>query len=307
MAENRCAGPVGRRGFLRAGLAGFASLSLPGLLRLHAQEGTRPKTAVILVWLRGGASHLETYDPKPDAPSEIRGVFGAAPTRVSGMRVSELLPLHAKISDKFTLVRSMTHTGDPDVQDKPKPVYPDRMTVANLIRADRERPLPNYVGVNPVERYDGFQIAGSAYVSSSYGPFVVTGDPNDPRFEVPNIVLKDSAQADRLTGRVGLKQRLDGLARAMDRSDMMTSMDAFEAQALQLLTSPRARHAFDLSREPDSVRDRYGRHAWGQQCLMARRLVEAAVEITPRPSTGRCADASGTGTITPSTTTSSTR
>jgi len=290
-----CPGPVSRRGFLRVGLYGFANLSLPGLLRLRAQQESpksKPKTAVILVWLRGGASHLETYDPKPDAPSETRGVFGASATCVAGVRVSDLLPLHAKIADKFTLVRSMSHTGgghpagslqmltgDPDPQDKLRPVFPDWMTVAHLLRSDRSRPLPNYVGVNPIATYDGFQIAGSAYVSSSYGPFSVTGDPSDPHFEVPNIGLKDAAQAERVSDRVRLKRRLDGLLRAADASGTMEAVDGFEAQALQLLTSPAARDAFDLGREPDRVRDRYGRHAWGQQCLMARRLVEAGVEI----------------------------
>jgi uncharacterized protein (DUF1501 family) len=160
-----CPGPLPRRAFLRAGLAGFASLSLPGLLRLRsaAAQEARPKTAVILVWLRGGASHVDTYDPKPDASSEFRGIFSPISTRVSGMRVSELLPLHARISDKFTLVRSMSHTGgghpagslqmlsgDPAAQDKLQPIYPDWMTVANFVRADRTRSLPNYVGVNPI-------------------------------------------------------------------------------------------------------------------------------------------------------------
>src|SRR5207247_5947417 len=126
--------PLPRRELLPLGLSGFASLSLPALFRARAHaapQETKPKTAVILVWLRGGAPHLETYDPKPDASSDFRGVFGPISTRVSGLRVSELLPLHAKIADKFTLVRSMSHTGgghpagslqmltgDPDPQDK---------------------------------------------------------------------------------------------------------------------------------------------------------------------------------------------
>ncbi len=290
-----CPGPLKRREFLRIGLSGFASLSLPGLLQLRAQAaGAKPelKTAVILVWLRGGASHLETYDPKPDAPSEYRGVFDSIATRVPGMRLCELLPRHAKIADKFTLLRSMSHTGgghpagslqmltgDTDPQDKEKPVFPDWMTVANLLRDDRKRTLPNYVGVNPVIRYDNFTIAGSAYVNPAYGPFMVMGDPNQPKFEVPNIGLKDEVQGERLSRRIQLKQGLDRLNRAVDHSGTMGAMDDFEAQALSLLTSPAAREAFDLSREPDHIRDLYGRHQWGQQCLMARRLVEAGVEI----------------------------
>ena len=292
-----CPGPLPRREFLRAGLAGFGALSLPGLWRLRAElgrEAARERTAVILVWLRGGASHLETYDPKPDAPSEYRGVFGPTSTRVSGMQLCELLPRHARIADRFTLLRSMTHTGgghpagslqmltgDPDAQDKEKPKFPDWMTIANFVRSKEARSgaLPNYVGVNPVVRYDNFTIAGSGYLNPAYGPFSVTGDPNDPQFEVPNIGYQGRAEAERLTDRIGLKRSLDRLERAVDQSGSMRAMDDFEAQALTLLTSPGAREAFDLSREPDSIRDRYGRNEWGQQCLMARRLVEAGVEI----------------------------
>jgi len=284
-----------RREFLRVGLSGFASLSLPGLLQLRARGGTEsraPKTAIILVWLRGGASHLETYDPKPDAPSEFRGIFNSIPTVVPGMRLGELLPRHARIADKFTLLRSMTHsggghpagslqmlTGDPDPQDKEKPVFPDWMTVANYLRSGPKRTLPNYIGVNPVVRYDNFTIAGSAYVNPSYGPFAITGDPNDPHFEVPDIGLRDPAQATRLNDRSRLREKLDRLDRAIDQSGVMRAMDDYEGQALTLLTSPAARNAFDLTQESDPTRDRYGRHAWGQQCLMARRLVEAGVEI----------------------------
>lgn len=293
-----CPGPLRRREFLKVGLSGFASLSLPGLLRLRAdavapnKSRAGERTAVILVWLRGGASHLETYDPKPLAPAEFRGVFGSISSRVPGMKFCELLPRHAKIADKFTLLRSMTHTGaghpagslqmltgDTDVQDKEKPIFPDWMTVANYLRTDRTRELPNYVGVNPVVRYDNFTIAGSAYVNPAYGPFSVLGDPNDPQFEVQNIGLKDPEAGARLKDRSDLKHRLDQLSRSVDQSGEMGALDDFEAQALRLLTSDHARRAFDLRLEPDSVRERYGRHQWGQQCLMARRLVEAGVEI----------------------------
>lgn len=294
-AAGACPGPIPRREFLRVGLSGFATLSLPGLLQLRARASEpdrSPKTAVILVWLRGGASHLETYDPKPGAPSEFRGVFNTIPTNVPGTQLCELLPRHARIADKFTLLRSMTHTGgghpagslqmltgDTDAQDKEKPIFPDWMTVANFLRSDPKRALPNYVGVNPVVRYDNFTIAGSAYVNPSHGPFAITGDPNDPHFEIPNIGLLDPAQVTRLNDRTRLRAKLDRIDRAMDHSGVMGAIDGFEAQALSLLTSPAARDAFDLSREPDKIRERYGRHQWGQQCLMARRLVEAGVEI----------------------------
>src|ERR1044072_5354114 len=145
-------------------------------------------------------------------------------------------------------------TGDADPQDKEKTIFPDWMTVANFLRPDRSRSLPNYVGVNPVTRYDSFTIAGSAYVGPSYGPFTVNGDPNDPHFSVPNIGYKDPAQSERLSDRIRLKQSLDRLERAVDQSGTMRAIDDFEAQALSLLTSPLARQAFDLIRGPDHVR-----------------------------------------------------
>ncbi|MSR66718.1 MAG: DUF1501 domain-containing protein [Pedosphaera sp.] len=282
-----------RREFIRVGLGGFGALTLPGLLRLRAQATERPvETAVILVWLRGGCSHLDTYDPKPEAPIEFRGPFQTLATRVPGLRLTELLPRHAKIADKFTLLRSMSHTGgghpagslqmltgDTDPADKRKPVFPDWMSVTNLLRRSRRKTVPNYVGVNPVAGYDGFQIAGSAYVNPAYGPFSVTGDPSLPNFVVPNIGLKENGQVETLRDRVALRQSLDRLSRAADRHGSMGALDDFEAQALTLLTHPSARDAFDLSREPDALRDRYGRNAWGQQCLMARRLVEAGVSV----------------------------
>lgn len=285
---------VPRREFLRAGLAGFGTLSLPALYRMQAQAAQSPheRTAVILVWLRGGASHLETYDPKPATTSDFRGPYSPIATRTPGLDICELLPRHAEIADKFTILRSMAHTGgghpagslqvlsgDPDRQDKLKPGYPDWMTVAHYLRSDPNRKLPNYVGVNAVTRYDSFTIAGPAYLGPSYEPFNVTGDPSRPNFEVPNIGLKHPGQAEHLEQRVSLRKSFDRMRRDLDQSGVMQAVDDFEAQALNLLTSSQTRDAFDISREPEAVRDRYGRNQWGQQCLMARRLVEAGVEI----------------------------
>lgn len=283
-----------RREILRAGLTGFASLSLAGLYASRARAAatsTSEKTAVILVWLRGGASHLETFDPKPEAQTEFRGPYRAIDTSVPGIQICELLPRLAKIADRYALLRSMAHTGgghpagslqvlagDHDAQDKLQPILPDWMSVASYLRRDPARSIPNYVAVNPVDRYDNFTIAGPTYLGPSFEPFKLLGDPNRPEFEVPNIGLPVDQQA-RLRQRLDLKQSLDLMRRDMDQSGVMSAIDGFEAQALNLLTSPAAREAFDLSREADSVRERYGRNAWGQQCLMARRLVEAGVEI----------------------------
>jgi uncharacterized protein (DUF1501 family) len=284
-----------RREFLRAGLAAFGTLSLPALFRLRA-ESARPtaqeRTAVIVVWLRGGASHLETYDPKPDSPAEYRGPYAALATRTPGLRVSELLPRHAALSDRFTILRSMAHTGgghpagslqllsgDPDPNDKLKPVYPDFMSVAHHLRYDARRALPNYVGVNPIVRYDNFTIAGPGYLGETYAPFAVTGDPNAPDFRVPNVGLADRSRQERLTERVSLQKKFDILRRELDRSGTLQTMDRFEGQALNLLTIPQAARAFHLRQENPRLRDRYGRNQWGQQLLLARRLIEAGVDI----------------------------
>ena len=284
-----------RREFLRTGLAAFGGLTLPSLYRLRAEAGrpaTQNRTAVILVWLRGGASHLDTYDPKPDAPSEYHGPFAPIATQVPGLRVTELLPRHARIAHQFTLLRSMAHTGgghpagslqvlsgDPDAQDKLRPVYPDFMSVASHLRSNPRRPLPSYVGVNPIVNYDNFTIAGPGYLGDSYAPFAVTGDPSAPGFRVPNVGIEEPAALARLRDRLGLQRQFDSLRRELDRSGTMAAMDRFEAQALNLLTSREAAAAFDLGRESLRVRERYGMNQWGQQLLMARRLVEAGVEI----------------------------
>ncbi|MBA3313311.1 MAG: DUF1501 domain-containing protein [Planctomycetota bacterium] len=292
--QRRHQAPWRRREFLRVGLGGFASLSLPGLFQARAQAAAAASepTAVILVWLRGGASHLDTFDPKPLAPSEFRGPFSPIPTNVPGIEISELLPRLAGIADRYALVRSLSHTGgghpagslqvlsgDPDAQDKPGPRYPDWMTIANHLRSGPRRALPNYVAVNPVDAYDNFTIAGPSYLGPNYEPFAVLGDPSRPDFAVPNIGLSDETQRRRLKERVSLREGLDRLRRDVDDSGLMAATDRFESQAMDLLCSAEAQTAFDLKQEPDAVRERYGRHQWGQQCLMARRLVEAGVEI----------------------------
>ena len=288
-----CPGPSSRRGFMRMGLAGFASLSLPSIMRLQAASiagSKKSKNAVIMVWLPGGASHIDMYDPKPDAPLEYSGPFSTIGTKVPGVRFTELLPRQAKIADKFTILRSMKQnagghpagsmqllSGDPDTRDKPQPRYPDWMSVANYLRAQsgpRTNPLPAYVGVKPPTTYNG-----PAYLGDAYGPFIVSGDPNAPNFSVPNIGLTEQREVKRLDRRASLRQNLDTLEREFDRQGELGALDQFETQALTLLTSPEAKKAFDLSLEDDRTRDRYGRHAWGQQLLLARRLVEAGVDI----------------------------
>ena len=292
-STNFCNGPGSRRGFMRMGLAGFASLSLPGLLRLRAQtpqNTERQKNAVIMVWKPGGCSHIDTYDPKPNATSEYRGPFSTIETKVPGLNFSELLPMQAAIADKFTVLRSMRQTaaghpagsmqllsGDSDTRDKPKVRLPDWMSVANYMRSQegpRSNPLPIYVGVNPPTSY-----TGAAYLGDTYSPFAVQGDPNKPNFVVPNIGLSDAKEIDHIGRRSSLRQNLDTLERAFDQAGELQALDEFETQAMTLLTNPKTKDAFDLSQEDDKTRDRYGRNTWGQQLLLARRLVEAGVEV----------------------------
>ena len=287
---------LSRRELLRFGLTGFSSLTLGQLLaaREHGADknGSAAKTAIILIWLRGGQSHLDTLDPKPLAPVDFRGPFRPIRTNVPGVEVSELLPRLAKIADKYTIVRSLAHTGgghpagslqvlsgDTDPQDKLKPILPDWMSVANYLRRDPRKSIPNYVAVNPVDRYDNFTIAGSTYLGHSHDAFKITGDPNLPSFNVPNIGVRELGVLQRIQNRREIKLQIDNLNRALDASHETAALDEIEQKAFNLLTSEKARSAFEVNKEPDSVRDRYGRNRWGQQCLLARRLVEAGVEI----------------------------
>jgi hypothetical protein len=278
-----------RREFLRLGLLGLGSLAWPELLRQRAEAAvnrSRADTALLVVWLHGGASHLETYDPKPLAPAEYRGPYRPIPTRVPGLQVSELLPRHAQVAHRFTLLRSLAHTGPchdsgpqqlftgfPITVNRLKPDHPDLFAITNRLRMDPARPLPNNIGVPPIP------YLGAAYLGPAHEPFAVTGDPNDPQFEVPNIGLKDRQQRDRLDGRMHLRRRLDEMSRQAERLARQEAFDSFQAQAWNVLTGPEARRAFDLSREDPRVRDRYGRNTWGQRCLLARRLVEAGVDL----------------------------
>jgi hypothetical protein len=306
VTPHRFPGPGGRREFLRIGLAaggGLAGsgLTLPGMLRLRAEsplEKPRESTAVILVWLPGGCSHIDTYDPKPDATSEYRGPFRTIGTRIPGVHFTELLPRQAAIADKFTLLRSMAQgaaghpagsmqmlSGDDDTRDKPKPRLPDWMAVTNYLRSrqgPRENPLPRYVGVNPPLEYNG-----PAYLGDAYQPFVVNGDPSQPNFSVPNIGLADPRERERLERRVALRRQFDSLERSLEERAEFAALDRFEEQAFSLLTDPRTKAAFDLSAEDDRTRDRYGRNAWGQQLLMARRLVEAGVDVVTTSLSGK--------------------
>jgi Protein of unknown function (DUF1501) len=286
----RCPGTLGRRAFVRAGLGGLWSLGLTDLFRLRAAAGPAAPSSksVIVLWLWGGPSHMDTFDLKPDAPAEYRGLFRPIPTAASGVRICELLPRLARVADRFALVRSLSHDspghvssthtvmtgypGEPAEAPPFKPKYPDFWAVAARALGGRPGGMPPFV-VLPRVMYHG-----AAYLGTDLGPLAVTADPSRPDFGVPGVGADEGVRP-RLAGRASLLDQLDAARRALDGNGVPAGADPHRRQALDLLLGDRARAAFDLSREPDRVRDRYGRHPVGQRLLLARRLVEAGVRL----------------------------
>jgi hypothetical protein len=294
-----CPGPVSRRSFLQAGGAacglGVAGLGLGDLLRareLSQGGGPSSDTSVIFVWLPGGPPHMETYDMKPDAPSDYRGLFNPIRTNVPGMEVCELFPQHAKIADKFNIIRSIRHEfadhggGHKRFLTGRKPATPsgfvnDAPCVASMASLELEQRdtggLPNYLvlGSGRVNHVDTFSF-GSAYLGSHTHPFRISADPSRDDFKVENLEV-DQRLGDRLDDRMTLLNGFDRLRRDVDNRASMKTMDVFNQRAAKMLTSKTVREAFDLSQESDQVRDRFGRHGWGQRAILARRLVERGV------------------------------
>jgi hypothetical protein len=276
------------------GTLGVGGLGLSELLRLRAEAATAENarnndTSIIFVWLPGGPPHMEMYDMKPEAPVDYRGPYRPIHTNVPGIDVCELMPRHAKIADRFNVIRSIAHkfadhggghkrflTGRDPLQ--PTGFVNDFPMVGSVVakmRSARQAGIPNYIcGTSRGNaNVDAFSF-GAAYLGSSYTPFTFTGDPSNSKFKVQDISIDESV-ATRLEDRVQLLGTLDRLRRNVDNSGAMSSMDKFNREALGLLMSPHTRDAFDLSQESDALKDRYGRHAWGYRALLARRLVEA--------------------------------
>jgi hypothetical protein len=225
---------------------------------------------------------------KPDAPAEYRGDFRPIRTNVPGIDVCELLPRHAKVADRFSLIRSLAHTFSDHGgghkkfltgRDPLEPTgfvndYPMVGSMAAKVR-DRRGPVPDYVaGVDAGRQGIDVFSFGAAYLGPSTHPFMVVGDPSAPDFQVKDLSLRKDAEA-QLADRVELLKRFDSVPSTIDRTGTMAARDSMNRRALELVTSDKARKAFDLTLEPDRVRDRYGRHRYGQRCLLARRLVEA--------------------------------
>jgi hypothetical protein len=284
---------ITRRSFVQAGVLG--GFGLGDLFRAQAAQTFAPKVsdpAVILFWMSGGPGHMETWDPKPDAVSQIRGPFGAIPTNVPGVRFGELLPEEAKLMDKLAILRGVNHgTGDhtkgnhwmltgfegPDF-NKPDFMVQRRPSMGSAVAKLRgpNRPgLPPYAAVPHLRGGTDNFFHYAAYLGRSFNPFDTDADPNKPGFRVRNLALPKDMPFDRLEDRKSLRAALDNYTKAAD--ERAGVLDPHAERAFSLLSGKQAAAAFDIAAEPDRVRDRYGRHTFGQSALLARRLVEAGV------------------------------
>ena len=287
----RCPGPMPRREFLQLGSLALGGLSLTDLLAQRAAAGHNdPHTSVILLYCHGGPSQLETYDLKPQAPSDYRSVFSPIATNVPGLDICELFPLQAKLADKFSLVRSLHHemsshsdggievlTGKtpvkPDPTSQSKSDHPDLGSVASRIRGMNSRAIPPYVAI-PNKLY----MTRPRYVGSHHGPFEV-GDPSSTNYKTPQLNIVAGRNDNGLNDRRALLGQLDRFRRDVDRQSPLLATDKFRDLAFRMLTSPETAAAFDIGQEDDKLRDRYGRNIWGQGCLLARRLAEAGTAV----------------------------
>ena len=290
----RCLGPT-RRSFLELGAYSLCGLGL-GNLAEAAKTNDKEDPAVIFVWLPGGPSHMEMYDMKPDAPAEYRGIFSPIRTNNPDLQVCELMPMHAKCADRYNIIRSVHHTfsdhggGHKRFMTARRPKEPtgtlnDAPAMTSFIEAALRKKgaakggLPTNIGLIKKGRHniDTFAL-GAAWMGKQNTPFIVNGDPNEKDFKIENLTINES-MADRLQDRISLLRGVDNLRRDIDANKTIGSMDNFNKQAMDMLFSAAFRNAFDLSLENDSVRDRFGRHAWGQRAILARRLVEAGARF----------------------------
>ncbi len=278
-----------RRGMLKAGLAGMAGLSLPDLLRVRAEAASSGRAmsrgkSVILLWMAGGPSHIDTWDPKPDAPREIRGPFGTIATKIPGVRLSEYLPKQAAMLDLMTIIRSVDcrfsnhqpntvmQTANPEAEPRLNPLasrFPGFQAVVAKHHGANQPGLPPAVHLNV---RDKTHFAWSGYLGKRYEPFI--GDNVGKLLELPGGLTLD-----RLQNRQSLAQQMDKLRRDLDTSGAMEAMDRYGQQAYDIIAGARAQAAFDVTQEPAAVIARYGDHEWSQKALLARRLVEAGVSF----------------------------
>lgn len=275
-----------RRCALKVGTLGLASLSHTTLLgqRVCAEEGrSKPNRSVIHVFLGGGPSHIDTFDMKPSAPLENRGEFKPIVSSLPGMMVCEHLPFMSRVMDRVAVLRSVSHaepnhlpashwvmTGYRPTVAAPRNFNPYCGAVVSKLRGANVPGMPAYVGI-PRKQIFG----GAAYLGTEFNPFTTVSEPNAADFRVRSLSLPAQINEERLNDRNGLRRDLDRLASQIERTSEDESWDSFTEAAVEMVTSPAVRTAFDIQQEPTSIREFYGRTITGQRCLLARRLVEA--------------------------------
>jgi hypothetical protein len=291
---------LSRRSLLKAGAVGLTGLNLPNLLRAETAGPALKARAKHILFLHqwGGPSQIDTFDMKPDAPDGIRGEFKPIASSVPTIPVTEHLPRFAKVLHRCAQVRSVNHTmrnhnsagyysltgHAPPIDDirirDTQELYPSYGSTVAKLRPVTDPAIPSFVSFPYVLR-DGSVTPGqtASFLGKSFDPFFVGQDPSRRDFRLPELSLPESRPLERLDDRRGLLRMLDDQGDLLDWSGTARGIDAFYDRALTMLASPKVKKAFDLSLEPDAVRDAYGRTSYGQSCLLARRLLEAGVRF----------------------------
>ncbi len=283
-----------RRDFLHAGALSMLGLTMPEFLALQAQGQARKDKDVncIMLFLLGAPSQLDTWDMKPNAPAEIRGPFKPIKTNVPGIEISEIFPRMSKHADKFSIVRSVYHTAAA-VHDTGHQMmqtgrlftggleHPHIGCVLGYLKGSREGLPPHVVLPTPMGPTGGNLPHGQSagYLGKQYDPFVLTGDPSKKDFKVQDLLPPDYITAIREERRKKLRDAVDGAVKAFEASADARLMETNFNQAYTLMSSTKAREAFDLSKEPQATRDKYGMNKFGQSCLLARRMIERGVRF----------------------------
>jgi uncharacterized protein (DUF1501 family) len=293
-AASDCSG-TSRRTFLRVGGLTALGLSLPAYLRARAESkdttrGSRPPLAkrCILLWMQGGPSHIDTFDPKPDAPAEVRGEFATIPTTLSGVRFTEHVPMLAKQTDRLGIIRGHDpQNGSHGVADhlmmsghkfNPSLPFPCYGSVVAKERGYVNGMLPFVQLGRAIDRRFNGGIAG--FLGDEFNAFEVGEDPSAGRFSVRDLSVNGDAERARLDRRYSMLNDLEAYQKGVEQSvGVVKARDEFYEKAHGIITSPAAKKAFDIAAESDRVRERYGKTMFGQQCLLARRLVEAGVQF----------------------------
>jgi len=295
-----------RRSMLKAGLAGMAGISVPSLLQARSEaarsgQAMKSRKSVILLWMAGGPSHIDTWDPKPERPFNNRGPFDPISTKVPGVYICEHLPKQAAMLDKFTIIRSVNakHSNhEPNkvmqsgkLEAAPRvfrhgDMYPSIASVCAKVRGPNHPAMPPYVAFMRSKSH----LAFGGWLGKQYDPFIAN---NATKLPIYDLIGNDTGRMtsgnrfglpgalthDRLSDRRELVNQFDRLRSDLDSNGSMDALDTYRQQAVDMVLGRQAQAAFDIEREPASVRERYGKHLWCQQAMLARRLVEAGVSF----------------------------